>query len=105
MLVRPPLGELREVIDDLFAVRVEDVRTVLVIQDSSLVRLVIGIAADMLPPIDQQDARAMLACQPFREDGTGKARTDDQIIVSLARRFGGAEESVHSAATISADAF
>ena len=47
MLVRPPLGELRQIIDHLLAVGVEDVRAVFVVQDARLVRLVIGIAADV----------------------------------------------------------
>ena len=68
MLVRPPLGELRQVVDDLVAVGVEDVRPVLVIEDPGVVGLVIGIAADVRPPVDQQDARAVLARQPLSED-------------------------------------
>ena len=86
MLVRPPLGELRQIVDDLLAVGVEDVRPVLVIQDAGLVRLVIGIAADMRPPVDQQHPRAVLAGQALGKNRAGKAGPDDEIIVAAARR-------------------
>ena len=91
MLVRPPLGELRQVIDDLLAVGVEDVRPVFVVEDAGLVGLVIGIAADVRPAVDQQDARAVLARQPLGKDGAGKTGPDDQIIVARrCRRDSGA---------------
>jgi hypothetical protein len=76
MLVRPPFGELREVIDNLVAVRVEDVRPVLVVEDAGLVRLVVGIPSDVISAVDQQDARAMLiASRSARTDPAKPAPT------------------------------
>ena len=70
------------------------------IEDAVLVGLVIGVAADVRPAVDQQHPRAMLAGQPLGEHRAGKAGADDQIIVTApgARRQGRG----HSAATSSA---
>jgi hypothetical protein len=84
MLVGPPFGELREVIDDGVAVRVEDVRAVFVIEDPGLVLLVIGIAADVVSPVDQQDPRAALAGEAFGKDRAGEAGADNQVVVGWA---------------------
>jgi hypothetical protein len=52
------------------------------VEDSSLVRLVIGVAADVIASIDQQDPGTMLGGQALREDGTRKAGPDDEVIVT-----------------------
>src|SRR5438045_7307564 len=79
----------------------ENMRAVLVIEDAVCVGFVIGVAADMIAPVNQHHARAVLARQPFGEHRAGEAGADDQIIV---RRLalGRTEERVHSAATSSA---
>src|SRR5947208_2011689 len=100
MFVWPPFGELRQIIDHLAAVGVEDVRPVFVIEDAGLIGLVIGIAADVRTAVDQQHARPMLARQPLGEDRAGEAGADDQIVIFLAGP--GNERGVHSAATSSA---
>src|SRR6476661_952557 len=89
-------------IDDLFAVGVEDVRPVFVIKDAGLVGLVIGVAADMGAPVDEQDPRTMLARQTLGEHRAGKAGADDQIIIFGAAT--GLGSRAHSAATSSAGA-
>src|SRR3954452_21396477 len=99
MLVRPPFCELREIVPHLLAVGVKDVRAVLVVEDSRLVRLVIGVAADVRPTVDQQDSRAMLRCETLGEDGAGKAGPDDQIVVAAARSGPVSLKLAHSAAT------
>ena len=53
VLVRPPLGELREVVEDVARVGVEDVRPVLVDQDARFVVVVVGVAADVRPLVDR----------------------------------------------------
>src|SRR5205085_187589 len=98
MLVRPPFGELRQIVDHLLAVGVEDVRAVLVVENPGLVRLVVSVAADMVAPIDEKDSRAMLRRQPFSKNGAGKTGSDDQIIIAADAAILGA----HSAATSSA---
>ena len=98
VLVRPPLGELRQVIDDLFAVGVEDVRAVFVIENPGLVGLVIGIAADVRTAVDQQHPRAVLARQPLGKDRAGEPGPDYQIIIFPAGARSD-ERCVHSAAT------
>ena len=81
MLVRPPFGELRQIIDHLVAVGVKDVRAVFMIQDARIIQLVIGVTADVRTAIDQQDARLVLAGKPLGQDRPGKTGADDQIIV------------------------
>src|SRR4029079_14025125 len=99
MLVWAPFGELRQIFDHRVAVRVEDVRPVFVIEDAGLVGLIIGVAPDMRPAVDQQHPGTVLARQPLRKDGAGKAGPDDQIIVTALIRAQGRR---HSAATSSA---
>src|SRR5947209_662193 len=95
MFVRAPLSELRQIFDHGIAVRVKNVRSVFVVEDSGLVGLVIGIAADVRPPVDQKHARAVLARQALSKNGAGKAGSDDQIVIAA----GAAILSAHSAAT------
>src|SRR6185312_807816 len=103
MLVRPPISEVRQIVDHLAAVGVENVRSVFVVENAGLVRLVISIAADVRPTIDQQDPRPVLARQPLGKNGAGKTGSDDEIIVAApGRTSAGPEGRVHSAATSSA---
>jgi hypothetical protein len=47
-------------------------RAVLVDQDSSLVATIVGIAADMRPPVDQEHLFVALARQPLGNDAPAK---------------------------------
>ena len=67
MLIRAPLGELGEIVDDLVRIGVEDVRPILVDQHPRLVEMVIGVAGDMGALVDDEHVRAMLARQPLSE--------------------------------------
>ena len=80
MLVRPPLCELRQVIENGCAVGVEDVRAVLVNEDSGLVISVVGIAADMMPAIDHKHLFVTLARKPFGNNAPGETGADDEPI-------------------------
>ena len=80
MLVGPPVGELRQVIEDRLTVGVEDVRPVLVDQDAGPVINIIGIAADMRPTVDQKHLFVTLARKPFGDDAAGKSSADHKPI-------------------------
>ncbi len=86
MLVGPPCGELRQIVDDLVRIGVEDVRPILVDQDARLVEMVVGVAADMRPPVDDQHVRVVLAGQPLGDHRAGEAGADDEIVVGLLAR-------------------
>ena len=60
----------------------KDVRPVAVHQDARLVVLVVGVAADMAAPVDQEHAPAGIAGQALGRDAAGEARADDQVIES-----------------------
>ena len=47
MLVGTPIRELREMVEDLLRIGMEDVRPVLVDQQAGIVVAVIGVAADV----------------------------------------------------------
>ena len=81
MLVRTPLGEPGKIGENLVRVGVEDMRPILVDEDSGIVEAVIGVAADVRAPVDQQDVGVVLARQPLGENRAGEARADDQIII------------------------
>ena len=58
VLVGPPLGELRQVLEDVGRVGVEDVRPVGVDQDAGVVVAVVGVAADVRALVDDEHALA-----------------------------------------------
>ena len=68
-------------IEDLLGVGVEDMRAVLVDQEPGFVVAVVGVAADMRAPVDDEDALAALARETLRENAAGKAGADDQPII------------------------
>ncbi len=49
-------------------------------QDPFIVVVVVGIPADMVPLVDQQDALLHLGRQPFGEDASCKTGSDDEIV-------------------------
>ena len=65
MLVGPPLGETRKVIEYVLRVRVKDVRPVAVHQHAIFIQMVVGVAAHMRAPVDEQHGLAERTGQPF----------------------------------------
>ena len=82
VLVLPPPGEARQVAEHLVRVGVEDVRTVAVNQQSLMVILIVGVAADVIAAVDQQHAAVAFTGDPFGKNGAGVACPNDQIIES-----------------------
>ncbi len=80
VLVGAPLGELGQVVEDALRVGVEDVRAVRVDQDAVVVVVVVGIAADVGAPVDEQDLLAGLRGQALGQHAAGEAGPDDQIV-------------------------
>ena len=80
MLIRPPLGEPRQVVEDVARVGVKDVRPVLVDQDAGLVVVVVGVAADVRALVADQDVLAGMRGQPLGDRRAGKAGADDQVV-------------------------
>ena len=60
----------------------EDVRAVAVDEDARLVEMVIGVAADMRPPIDHQHPLAGIRRQTLGHHRAGEARAHDEIVVA-----------------------
>jgi hypothetical protein len=80
MLVWAPLGEFRQVIEDRCAVRVKDVRPVLVNEDAGPVISVVSVAADMRTTVDYKHLLVALAGQPFGDDAAGETGAHDQPV-------------------------
>ena len=80
MLVRAPLGELRQVVEDVARVGVEDVRPVLVHEDAGLVVVIVGVAADVRAAVADQHLLARVGGQPLGDRRAGEAGADDQVI-------------------------
>ena len=80
VLVLPPVGEAGDVLKDPAGIGVEDMGTVPVDEHPGAVRTVVSVAADVVPPLQQEDA----AAAPFREfpggDAAGKPGADDDSI-------------------------
>jgi hypothetical protein len=89
LLVRAPLGELRQVVEDVGRVGVEDVRAVRMNQHARVVVPVVGVAADVRPLVHQQHALAQDGSQPLGQHAAGEPGADDEVVESpLARNRG-----------------
>src|SRR5205085_3548743 len=80
MFVVAPCGEARQVIENLFRIRVENVWAVFVDEDASCVIFVVGISADVATPIAEEDGFTEAAPQPLREDASRESGADNEII-------------------------
>jgi hypothetical protein len=79
-----PFRELAKIFADAIGVGAKIVWSVGVKEHPGSVVMIVGIAADVLPPIDDEAARSALAGEALGENGSRKARADDQIIPSHA---------------------
>ena len=61
----------------------KDVWAVTMDEDTGLIVVVEGIAADVIAFIDQQDALVGDAGKPFRENAAGKPSADDEVVVGV----------------------
>src|SRR5215217_1229239 len=75
VLVRPPLRELGEVVEDLLRVRVEDVRPVAVHEDARVVVVVVRVAPDVRAAVDNEDTLVRLGREALGEDTAGEPGT------------------------------
>ena len=82
VLVVPPPGEPGKPVKDLFVIGVEDMGAVLVDQHPRLVRTVIGIAANVVPPLQHQDPFPLIR-QSAGGHGAGIARSHGQNVKFL----------------------
>src|SRR4051812_47510430 len=90
MLIRAPGGEAREVIENLFRVRVKDMRPVFVDEDPGRVVFIVSVSADVIAAVTKQNGFSQATAEPFREHASGETSADDEVI-----------ESSHYAASIS----
>ncbi|KPY78801.1 Unknown protein sequence [Pseudomonas syringae pv. spinaceae] len=84
MLIRPPLGESRQVVDDPLRVGMEDVRTVTMHQHPCCIRVIVCIAGDMRASVDQQHIAPQPLGQTLGDDAAGKPGADDQVVIDAA---------------------
>src|SRR6185437_13050123 len=77
MLVGTPFRELGQVIEDHIAVRVEDMRSILVNEDPGIVVPIIGVAADMRAAVDKQHLFLTLTGKTLGNNASREARTDN----------------------------
>ena len=80
MLISQKAGEAARVIEGALVVGVEDVRTVLVHEDTRLVFLVVHVAADVGALFDDENALARALREFASHDATGKSAADDNRV-------------------------
>jgi hypothetical protein len=81
MLVRAPLGETRQIVDDARGIGMKDVRPVAVDHDARRIQMVVGVAADVITAVDHQHVQAQACGQALGNDAAGKAGTHHQVII------------------------
>jgi len=86
MLVRPPLGEVRQVGHGQFGIRVEGVRAIAVHLHTVLVVVVERVARDVVAPIDHEHTLPGLGSQALGHDRAGVAGPDDEGVVAVGHR-------------------
>src|SRR4051794_846811 len=80
MLVGTPLGELRQVLEDLGRVGMEDMRTIAMDENPRVIKGVKGVAGNMRSPVDEQDARAVFAGQALGQHAASESGANDQEV-------------------------
>ena len=58
----------------------EDVRSIPMDENACVIKRVKGIAGDVRPPVDEQDARAVFASEALGQHTAGESRADDQEV-------------------------
>ncbi len=81
MFVGTPFRELREVIEDLLRVRVEDMRAVFVHQHAERIEVVVSVAGDVRTDIAKKHFFACTAREAFRHYTACVASADDQKVI------------------------
>jgi hypothetical protein len=81
VLVGTPGRELTQVRDHGGGVGVKDVRAVPMVAQTVGADWVVAVAADVIAPVDEQDARAQLGRETFGQRRAGQSSADDEIIV------------------------
>ena len=80
VLVRAPRREPAQIVHDRPGVGVEDVRPVAVDHDAGGVVAVVGVAADVRPAVDEEDALVGLGGQTLGQHAAGEASADDKVV-------------------------
>ena len=83
VLVGPPVRELRQVFDGLGVLRVEDVRAVAMDEHAVLVVVVVGVAGNVVAPVDHQHPLVALRGEPLGDHRPGVAGADDEHVEGL----------------------
>ena len=86
ILVRSPLRELRQILKDFAGIGVEEMRSVPMDEQAVLVMVIVRVPANVRPPIADHDPFSQDARQPFRDDASGKARPDHEIVKHVTTR-------------------
>ena len=80
MLVGVPAGEPVEIAQDPLARRAENVRPVPVDENAVLIAVIVHVAGDVGPLLDDEDALAEPGGKALRHDGTSKAGADHDSV-------------------------
>ena len=82
VLVGPPLGEAREVVDHGTSALVwKDVRAVAMDEDAGGIGRIVGVAGDVVAPVDDEHAPARIRRHPLGQHGAREARADDEDVM------------------------
>ena len=68
MLIRSPLREAGKILENIFGIGVENVRSILMKENPCIIAAVIGIARNVGPPVDKKDALPGTGGETFRKD-------------------------------------
>ncbi len=85
VLVAPPLRILGQVLKDPLVIGVENVGAVFVDEDTRLIQAVVGVAAHVVPALQDKDIFTAPAGQLPSHHRPGKAGADDQRIIVFHR--------------------
>ena len=80
MLILPPLGEARQILEHIAAVGVKDVGPVLVHEHARIVVMVVRIAADVVALVDDEHRLAGVCCETLCHDAACESGSDNEVV-------------------------
>ena len=95
MLIGPPVGEARQIVEHFARIGVKDVRTIAVDQDARRILLVIGVTRDMRTAIDDQHPLAPIRGEALGHYRPCEARPDHNAVVARAGRHNRVDRRQH----------
>lgn len=80
MLIGSPIGELREIVKDILAVAVKNMRTIAMYEDPGVIVMIEGIARDVWSLVHDKHPGVILGSQTLGENAPCETRANNEVV-------------------------